>query len=186
MNRINSFTSQMRMTGFSGLDTESIVADLMRAERIPFRYTKAKRTLVEWKQEAYRNITNLLNGFRSKFFDIVNRSSYMLSSSSIKVMTAASSNSNYVSVSASFQRCCGEIRIKVKQLATADTAVSSAGVTKGITGTIDEDKLADLAGKKIFIELDGVSRRSSLAGRQVRSSSSSSGIPLMLRSVRQL
>lgn len=164
MNRINSFTSQMRMTGFSGLDTESIVADLMRAERIPLDTLRQKRTLVEWKQEAYRNITNLLNGFRSKFFDIVNRSSYMLSSSSIKVMTAASSNSNYVSVSASSSAVAGEIRIKVKQLATADTAVSSAGVTKGITGTIDEDKLADLAGKKIFIELDGVSREIILGG----------------------
>lgn len=164
MNRINSFTSQMRMTGFSGLDTESIVADLMRAERIPLDILRQKRTLVEWKQEAYRNITNLLNGFRSKFFDIVNRSSYMLSSSSIKVMTAASSNSNYVSVSASSSAVAGEIRIKVKQLATADTAVSSAGVTKGITGTIDEDKLADLAGKKIFIELDGVSREIILGG----------------------
>ena len=112
MNRINSFTSQMRMTGFSGLDTESIVADLMRAERIPLDILRQKRTLVEWKQEAYRNITNLLNGFRSKFFDIVNRSSYMLSSSSIKVMTAASSNSNYVSVSASSSAVAGEIRIK--------------------------------------------------------------------------
>jgi flagellar hook-associated protein 2 len=79
-------------------------------------------------------------------------------------MTAASSNSNYVSVSASSSAVAGEIRIKVKQLATADTAVSSAGVTKGITGTIDEDKLADLAGKKIFIELDGVSREIILGG----------------------
>lgn len=164
MNRINSFTSQMRMTGFSGFDTEAIVADLMKVERIPLDTLKQKKTLVEWKQEAYRNITNLLMGFRSKYFDIVNRTSYMLSAGSVKVMSAVSSNSNYVSASANSNAVAGENRIKVLRLATADTAVSSAGISKGITGTIDESKLADLEGKKIFVELDGVSRQITLGG----------------------
>lgn len=164
MNRIQGFTSQMRITGFSGLDTESIVSDLMRIERIPLDTLKQKRTLVEWRQEAYRGITNLLIGFKSKYFDIVNRSSYLLSSGSVKVMSAKSSNSDYVTATASSDALAGENRIKIIQLATADSAVSSSGVSKGITGTIDEEKLADLAGKKIYIELDGMRKEITLGG----------------------
>jgi flagellar hook-associated protein 2 len=164
MNNIQRFTSQMRMTGFSGLDTDSIVSDLMKVERLPLDTLRQKRTILEWKQTAYREISSSLMGFKSKFFDIVNRSSYLLSTSSVKAMSAKSSNSDYVTATASAGAVIGENSIKIVQLATADRAVSSSGVNKGITGTIDEEKLADVAGKKIFIELDGVSKQITLNG----------------------
>lgn len=171
MNGIQGFTSQMRITGFAGFDTEAIVSDLMRIERIPLDTLKQKRTLVEWRQEAYRGITNLLIGFKSKFFDIVNRSSYMLSSSSIKVMSAASSNSSYVTATAVSGAVLGEHRIKITQLASADSLSNSAGISKGIIGNVaaDEggslsDKLGELAGKKIIVELDGVRKEITLGG----------------------
>lgn len=164
MSYINKFTSQMRMTGFSGLDTESIISDLMKIERMPLDSLKQKRTLLEWKQAAYRDISSSLIGFKSKFFDIVNRSSYLLSTSSVKAMSAQSSNSAYVTATASSGAAIGDISVRIHQLATADYTVSSKSVSKGITGTIDEEKLAEMAGKKIFIELDGVSKEITLGG----------------------
>lgn len=164
MNGISGFTSKMRMTGLSGFDTESIVAELMKAERMPLDTLKQKRTIVEWRQEAYREISSSLIGFKSKFFDIVNRTSYLLSESSIKAMSASSSNSSYVTATASSGTTVGESSIKILQLATADSTVSSAGISKGITGTIDEEKLAGLEGKEIFVELDGVSKQITLGG----------------------
>ncbi len=162
MNRINSFTSKMRMTGLSGFDTETTISELMKAERIPLDKLKQKRTLVEWKQAAYREVSSSLIGFKSKFFDMVNRSSYMLSASSIKAMTAKTSNSTYVTASANADAKAGTQKIKVEQLATADTTVSSGKVSKAVTGTVDEAKLADLAGRKFTVNLDGTSREITL------------------------
>ena len=171
MNGISGFTSQMRMTGLSGFDTDTMVEQLMRAERIPLDMLKQKRTLLEWKQEAYRDISTSLIGFKSKFFDIINRTTYMLSENSIKAMSCISSNSSYVTATAISTANVGEYNIRIKQLATADSLSNSAGISKGIVGkvTADEDgslsdKLQALEGKKIFVELDGVSKEITLGG----------------------
>lgn len=171
MNGISGFTSQMRLTGLSGFDTDTMVEQLMRAERIPLDMLKQKRTLLEWKQEAYRDISTSLIGFKSKFFDIINRTTYMLSENSIKAMSCISSNSSYVTATAISTANVGEYNIRIKQLATADSLSNSAGISKGIVGkvTADEDgslsdKLQALEGKKIFVELDGVSKEITLGG----------------------
>ena len=171
MNSISSFTSQTRLTGLSGFDTESIVTQLMNAERIPLDTLKQKKTVVEWKQEAYRGISTSLMGFKSKFFDIVNRSSYLLSSNSVKAMATTSSNSSYVTATASSGASIGEQRIKIAQLATANSLSNSTGISRGITGSVTADeggsvseKLDNIAGKKIFVVLDGVSKQIELGG----------------------
>ena len=171
MNGISGFTSQMRLTGLSGLDTDSMVKELMRAERMPLDILKQKRTVIEWKQEAYREISTSLMGFKSKFFDIINRSTYMLSQNSIKVMSAVSSNNSYVTATAASGASIGERNIKISQLATASSLTNKSGISKEITGSITvaegeklSDKLGDLAGKKIFVELDGVSKQIKLGG----------------------
>ncbi|NLX64993.1 MAG: flagellar filament capping protein FliD [Clostridiaceae bacterium] len=171
MNGISGFTSQMRMTGLSGFDTETIVTELMKAERIPLDTLKQKRTLLEWKQEAYREISSALIGFKSKFFDIINRATYILSQNAVKAMSAVSSNSSYVTATATSEADIGEHSIRVVQLAAAGSLRNSSGISKGITGSIVaaegeslSDKLASLEGKKIFIELDGVSKQITLGG----------------------
>ena len=172
MNGISGFSSRMRLTGLSGFDTDSMVTELMKAERIPLDVLKQKRTVIEWRQEAYREISASLIGFKSKFFDIVNRSTYMLSQSSIKAMSATSSNSSFVTATAASGASVGERNIKVTQLATAHSMTNLTGISKGINGRVvaDEngnlsDKLAALEGKKIFVELDGVSKQITLSSK---------------------
>lgn len=172
MNGISGFSSRMRLTGLSGFDTESMVKELMNAERIPLDILKQKRTVVEWRQEAYREISTSLIGFKSKFFDIINRSTYLLSQNSIKAMQATSSNSSYVTATAASGAIIGEQSIKITQLASASSLSNSVGISKGITGSVvaDEDgslsdKLAALEGKKIFVELDGVSKQITLSSK---------------------
>jgi len=171
MNGVSGFTSKIRLTGLSGFDTETMVTELMRAERIPLDALKQKRTLLEWKQEAYREISTALMGFKSKFFDIINRATYMLSQNSVKAMSVVSSNSAYVTATATSEANIGEHSIKILQLASASSLRNSSAISKGITGSIVSadgesltDKLAALEGKKIFIELDGVSKQITLGG----------------------
>lgn len=160
MNSISSFTSSTsRLTGLSGFDTESMVTELMNAERIPLDALKQKRQIVEWKQQAYRDVSSSLVGFKSKFFDIVNRSSYMLSENSIKPMSVTSSNSSYITATASSGARAGTQTMKVLQLATADTSVSSGNISNDISGIVTDKALS---GKKISVTLDGITKEINL------------------------
>ena len=152
------FSSQLRFTGLSGLDTESIISKLMMAERIPLDSLKQKRTLIEWKQEAYREISSSLIGFKSRFFDIVNRSSYMLSKNAVIPMSTETSNSSYVTATASADAKPGVYKVKVEQLATSATVQSKSGISRKISGTVDTNELGNLEGKKMVVTLDGVTR----------------------------
>jgi len=151
------FSSQLRFTGLSGMDTETIISKLMSAERIPLDTLKQKRTLIEWKQEAYRQISSWLIGFKSKFFDIVNRSTYMLSPNTIIPMGAVSSNSAYVTAAASADAKPGIYKIKVEKLAASAAVQSKAEISGKVSGTVKEDFSA-LEGKKLMVTLDGDTR----------------------------
>ncbi len=161
MNNISGFSSTTRITGLSGFDTDSMVRELMQAERIPLDSLYQKRTLVEWKRDAYRDVINRLRGLKSSFFDIVNRSSYILSTNSIKVMAAKTSgDAKYLDVSANSTAQAGNHKVKVIQLATGDTAVSGGSLSKKITGEVSDQ--LNLSGKSIMVNLDGVSREIAL------------------------
>jgi len=160
MNNISGFSSTTRITGLMGLDTDSLVQQLMQAERIPLDSLYQKRTLVEWKRDAYREVINRLRGLKSTFFDIVNRSSYILSASAIKVLSARTGSNTYLEVSANADAQIGTHQVKVIQLATGDTAISRDPVSRSITGKVSEN--LNLAGKSILVNLDGVSREIAL------------------------
>ena len=150
----------MRITGLSGFDTETMVQELMKAERMPLDSLYQKRTLVEWRRDAYREVINRLRGLKSSFFDIVNRSSYILSTNAVKVMSARTGSDKYLDVSASSDAQAGSYHIRVIRVATGDTAVSKDPVSRMITGTVSDD--LNLAGKSILVDLDGVSREIAL------------------------
>ena len=54
----------------SGLDTDSIVKDLMKAERMPMNKLLQKKQLEEWKRADYREMNSLLLELRNKAFDM--------------------------------------------------------------------------------------------------------------------
>jgi len=153
--------SNFRISGLaSGLDTEQMVRDLMRVERIPLTRLEQQKQLAQWRQEAYREFINTLRTFREKFFDIAKRSTYLLSDNTFKVFKAASTGEDYVTASGTSMAEVGSHTVKVLQLATADKAVSSAPVSKPITGDVAD---FNLAGKSILVSLDGVMREIELA-----------------------
>lgn len=127
--------SKLRLSGLaSGLDTDQIVSDLMRAERIPLDRLYQKKQLAEWKRDAYREITNLLRGFISDYFDILKPSSNMRSLSLYQKYTVTSSDSSVVTASAGAEVTSLSHTIIVNSLATPSSAISTGGVTKPLTG----------------------------------------------------
>ena len=60
----------VRVSGLaSGMDIDSIVSDLMKAERVPLTKIEKEKTLLEWKRDAYREINKLLFDFQNELFE---------------------------------------------------------------------------------------------------------------------
>ncbi len=120
----------MRIGGLaSGMDTDQMVRDLMRAERMRVNRFHQQRQRLEWQKEDYRSIINTVRAFRDTYFDIL-RPTNILSANNLKRMQATASSSQ-VSVSANATALQGELTFKVFESATAARAVGSTGVTKG-------------------------------------------------------
>ena len=55
----------MRIGGLaSGMDTESIVSQMMKAKRIPLDKLKQQKQTLEWKRDDYRAMNTMLLDFR--------------------------------------------------------------------------------------------------------------------------
>jgi flagellar hook-associated protein 2 len=158
IDNIYSNTDTLRITGLaSGLDTENIVNQLMMAEKMPLNRLSQKRQLAEWKMNDYRDITNVLRGFKDEFFNVLKPSTNMLSKSAYKKFSITSTNESVVSASANADAISGTHNITVTNLSTSAVVRSSSAVTKDIEGTAAADFVL-AQGKDFVIDVDGISK----------------------------
>lgn len=149
----------MRMSGMmSGMDTESIIQQLVEAKSVKVNKAKKAQIKVNWKQDAWKDLNTKLKNLQSKFI------SNMRFVSSYSKKTTKVSNSSAVSVITGENAVNGVQALKIKQLAktgyltgaelkdasgnkadyTAMTTLSELGVTgegtfsvKTNSGTVD-------------------------------------------------
>ena len=129
--------SILRIGGIaSGFDTEQIVRDLMRVERMKVDKLYQNRQIIEWKREQFRESINSVRSFRDNFFNVLKPQTNMMSASSLKHMQASisSDSGSYdpgsISVSATSEAMAGVSTFQVIQSATAASAAKQ-GVTEG-------------------------------------------------------
>ena len=116
----NMLNSKLRFTGMaSGLDTDSIVQQMMRIEMMKVDKVKQDRQLLEWKRDDYRSITNLLRSFKDEYFDIIRPANNMRSANTYYSYKTESSNSAVATAVGTSQVSMMEHTIKVEQLAAA-------------------------------------------------------------------
>lgn len=161
-NSVNSVSNTLRISGLggSGIDTDAIVKQLMTAERIPLDRLNQKKQVAQWKQDNYRDITNLLRDLKDTYFNIAKPTSNMLSQSNFLKYTGTSSDSDYVTVSGNTLSTAGSHTISITSLATAGKAVSGGGVTDALQGNAISEY--NLSGKKLNVAVDGVIREITL------------------------
>ena len=153
----NSNVNTSRITGLvSGLDTDALVKSMMDAARIPLNKLYQQKQLAEWRRDAYREVSNSLRAFNDKYFDILNKDSYMLSASTYKAFKINNSNSSAAAVSASSSAMAGTHTLVVNNLATSASYSSALQVTKGVTAS-SAANYADAVGKDFKLTLDGQS-----------------------------
>jgi flagellar hook-associated protein 2 len=144
-----------RISGLaSGLDTEAIVADLMKASKLKINEVEQKKQILEWKQEFYKEIASALYNFQSKYFS----GTSSLLGDALTGMTATSS-SPFVSVTSSASSSAQNIYIDdIISLATKTQVTSSARVSSDPAITVNTENLGVLSGKSIVVNLDGVEK----------------------------
>ncbi len=124
---------RIRITGMnSGLDTDSMVRELVNAyEKQGEKYTKAK-TKTEWKQEAWTTLNNKIKSFFSK------QVSNMRFSSAYSKKSTSVSDTTKATVVTSSNAVNGSQTLKINKLAKA-AYLTGAELTKTGGGKITED-----------------------------------------------
>ncbi len=138
--------ASLRIGGLaSGMDTDQIVSDLMKAERIPLDKLKQTRQVLEWQRDDYRSMNSLLLNFRTELTNMKLTTQY-------RARSVTSTNSNLISATASSAASQASYTINsVTSLASAATKVSG-GISASKLDKIDpsqsllsqQSKLADV------------------------------------------
>lgn len=127
MSGISGVTRYFGLSG-SGLDIDSIVSDLMKAQRAKQDKIKQNKTLAEWKRSGYREINNTLRTLRDNALSMKLQKTFLSKE-------ATSSNESIVSVSAASNAVNGSNSIKVTALAGNARLNSSTEITINASGT---------------------------------------------------
>ncbi|WP_313804913.1 flagellar filament capping protein FliD [Cytobacillus sp.] len=112
----------MRITGFaSGLDTDTIIRDLMKAERAPLDKLFQKKEWMSWQRDAYRDVNLELSAFQKK----VDKLRF---TSDFNGYKATSSNTSNLLVSSSGKSIPGSYNVTVNSLAESARVVTSNAI----------------------------------------------------------
>lgn len=133
----------IRMTGLtSGLDTESIVNQLMSAQRTKQTKVENKKQKLEWKQEIWKGLNTKIYGF---YKDSLSKMKYSSNYSTKKVSV---SDSTKLTATASTKAAAGSYKVEIKSIASAQYVTSGKLSYKDSSGNTNtattSTKLSDL------------------------------------------
>lgn len=157
------YSNVNRMTGLSGIDTESMIKQIMLSESQKLYKLQKNNTLLTWKQEAYWSVADKLKTFQDKFLRASNGANSIMLPSNFNVLSAIAKindqDTSAVSVSASSSAVSGSHKLHILQLATKDTYTRKIEKTiKGIEA-LSEEKIKNLSAEDSFkLTLDGVTK----------------------------
>ncbi|MDT0126202.1 flagellar filament capping protein FliD [Paenibacillus sp. RRE4] len=127
----------MRINGFSGMDIDSMVKELMTAKRAPLDKLNQKKTTLEWQRDSYRELNSKMYEFRNTKL----QQTYRLSSALNTQKAVVAGNTDAVRAEAGATANGIKMDVSVEQLATAKAKVTD-GKGQGFTS---RQSLAELA-----------------------------------------
>ena len=139
----------IRVSGLiSGLDTDSIVQELVSAYSTKKEKYEKAQTKLEWKMDAWKTMNSKIYGFYTSSL------SSMRMSNSYNLKTSSVSDSNVAKVTASSSAVNGTQKLKVKQLASSGYmtgGVISQSDGSKVTGSTSLSALGIQTGSKIAV-----------------------------------
>lgn len=115
----------LRLSGInSGYDSEAMIKEMMSAYQTKIDNQNKKLTKLQWKQEAFRDVTQKLTDFQNKYFDILKKDTYLMSPTAFSKFKATVTDKNNpdgkapISVTTTSKSKEGSYSLKVLQTAT--------------------------------------------------------------------
>lgn len=105
-------------SGFSGIDTESIVEKMLMTQQTRINKQMGLQTQLTWKQQLYRDVIDKVNAFKDKYFSAAS-SSYIGNTNLYDTVKLSSSNTNAVTVTGNPEKMGENFSVQVAQLAAA-------------------------------------------------------------------
>ncbi|MBY0221745.1 flagellar hook-associated protein 2 [Sporosarcina aquimarina] len=135
----------MRIGGLaSGMDTETIIRDMMKAHRIPLDKITQKKAYTQWQMDDYRSVNRDLRKQSDKLFDtVIKEGNYLQKNVNVSDDKAVSIKS--LNASSDFSGTL-EVKQLAKQATLQGGALKSPDGTKLTDEQIKELTLADLGG----------------------------------------
>ena len=153
------YTNNMRFTGLSGIDTETMVFQLMKAESYKLNRLYQSRQKILWQQESYRNVAASVRTFEKSVLNISAANSLMMPStyrqftSSVKM---DGSDTSAVRVTSTSGAAAGDFRVEVENLASKEI-FRGATIYGKMTGEAMSGSFAD--GDGFNLTVDGVTKK---------------------------
>ncbi|HEY5586488.1 MAG TPA: flagellar filament capping protein FliD [Ruminiclostridium sp.] len=159
-----SSSSSNRITGMvSGMDTDTLVKQMMASDTAKIDKVKANKQVDTWKTEAYREVTSSLKTFYSTYFDTLSSTNLKSANSFASFSTSygSTTSENYVTVKANADSQAGTYSI-TKLVAATVATITGRNVSKAIEGgTIDQASLGSnitSANNTLSITLNGATK----------------------------
>jgi len=163
------FNNNTRIVGMhSGMDTDAIVRQMMNAESMRLNRLNQQRTLVQWRQEAYRGMADLLRGFQTTFTGTIGQNSstslrmpsnFRTLSASAVSSTGGGESSNAIRARALANAAQGSFEVNVSQVAKGDIFVGRSIpliLTSDEAINVGQSMFGQLqAGDQFMVRLDG-------------------------------
>lgn len=144
-------SNTIRITGMaSGLDVDSIVKQLMKGENTRLDTMKQKRQLVQWQQDAYRDILSDLSTFKSTYFNVTSDKNmfslkaYSAYDVSYVPSTGAAASANAFGSVTTGTYTISDIILATKASIRGEEVQVGAGTSK--TKAVSSSKIADITG----------------------------------------
>ncbi len=152
----------MRIGGLaSGMDIDSLVKDLMKAERTPLNKLLQKKQTLEWQRDDYRAMNTLLLDFRSEL-------TQMKLSSKYRARATTSTDDSKLTATANGAASQSSVTVsKVTQLASSERMLTSGGVDLAADKSLFSQTVSNIMWKQGAVEsktitADGTSKQIAL------------------------
>lgn len=143
---INSLSSASNgLAGLaSGMDTESMVNQMLAGTQTKIDTQNQKKTQLEYKKEMYQDVITNLQNFQSTYFDYTNQATNLRSQSFFQAKNVSTSSKAYT-VTAGSSAAVGTVKIdSISRLATSYKQVTKNAVSAGLSGKVDTAALENL------------------------------------------
>lgn len=160
-------SNTMRISGLtSGFDTESMVKQLMSSYQTKIDKQNQKLQKLSWQQSGYQDITKKITEFKNKYFDVLKRDTYLMSTSTFNKYTSSVTATNGadiggLTVSTTSNSAAGSYKVKLAQRASASKAEGSS--IKMDNFSLDFDKAISAGGTDVTNDDGSTSRKFDLS-----------------------